>query len=647
MQWMRLTWGLVGALSSGPWWALGCGDAPGTPDSGTETEGVSATCEEGDDSDCLEVASRALILDPDEDAKNGITSVTFVDSTTLVFSGDDVALARLEPGVTFMRGVKGHGLILGRVTEVSTLAGGGRRVKFEPVRIHDITPRGRLRVRKRVSCEPVAGGGQKMACQLADAPGSGLPGLPASNGGSFSFESEEAALGISNCARTIWEDSGASWSGSLELTSCHFTVEFDVDINVSWGFVLPDGFSTSITMEADAGLGLLGEFEAGYSTGGDVRLVGIGPLTFNVAGIPMYVSGAIYAGYEFDIDADARFEASYEYDASETFGFGWAKGDGIYAIRDSDRSVTKNGPTFTVDGRTSARAYLKPEIEAGIGFDGVLSAGATVGLEAGARFEAELHTRNTQAEACASLDLYATPTLGYDLDVFMVVDKHGSLHLADWSDNVYADCISTEEMVDPTCETGNCDSDADCSWGLVTGDVSGAPRAILTPADRACVVGACDASGSRCSCSFVWTEGCCTRDKDCGEDAYCLRGVNRCIERVDPSEYTAPVGDLLRAECKEASECDDERPGTMDRCVDGDCVHGSVGGEAPAAFRCTKDSDCEDAKFCHGGRCTEVVVSPPCMLMSCNDGDVRTLDVCEDGECTHTSVSTLLSAPSP
>jgi hypothetical protein len=645
-RWALAVAGLGSAVTSS-----GCDDTSGEADGAA----LGAACDEAGEVDCLEMAEGALVLDPEEDGQNGITGVSLVDASTLDFKGTGPVVSRLAPGMAFMRGVRGHGLVLGRVTEVSTTTEGAKRVRFERARIQDVIPRARIRAKKRVTCDAAESGAELLSCRMSDVGGPPLAGQPAANGSALSIEVHEGALGVSNCARTLWSDSGgsgsSSWEGSLELTSCHFTVEFDVDIDISWGFVLPDAFATSITMTTDAGLALLGDFSAGYSTEDEVKLVGLGPLSFTVLGVPMYVSGAIYAGYSLDMEAEAHFEAGYEYDATETFGFGWAKGDGVYSIRDSVRDVARTGPTYTTDGTVGAQAWLKPEVEAGIGYDGFLAAGLTLGLEAGARFDAEIHTRNLDAEVCASLDLYATPQLGYDLDIFGLVDKRDSFALSDWSRNLFDVCIATDEMENPACESGGCNSAADCHWRAVAGPggagqtaVAGAPRERLTADDRVCVVGACEATGSVCGCAYAWVEGCCTQGGDCGVNGTCMQATNRCLASLVPGDADAAPGSLGRDACDEAADCDDERPLTTDTCEAGDCVHAFAGATRPGVFGCARDNECTEGRFCHGGKCQARLPTPACAEMTCNDGDVRTLDACQAGDCTHTSVSTL-SAP--
>ncbi len=639
----------------------------------TTPDGVATACSESGDENCLETASGALVLAPEDDTANGITAFTMVNDTTFDVTGTGPGVNRFTAGGTILRGVPGFGLVIGRITSVTATADGARRVTFVRTRIQDVIPRARIRAKRHVVCKPAPGDATVMLCNaVVVAPGPhwgtaehlaaeraklAAAAVPLS---SEAVDTRAAALGVSNCKRDFITDG----SVTLGLDQCHFTVEFDVDVNLSWGWVLPDAFSAYVTVTADAGLLLSGTLSAGYSAQPqDAKLVTLGNLQFTVGGIPMYVSGAIYGGYTLEVAGDATFEAGFDYDATETFGFGWAAGDGIYKIRSSDRTSSRTGPTFTIDGELDASAYLRPELEFGVGVSGFLSAGATIGLEIGAKLHGEVHYDTSAGEACISLDLYATPSLGYNLNIFSLIEERDSFALADWSTQLFptgsdSGCVSYDEQENPACASGSeCNSHGDCEFQV--GDaVSNVPSGV-TPArsDSICIEATCavPTSGTSCGCDFKWLTNCCTSDAQCGSGAMCNN--NYCVCPIYGSgcnpdangDRTLLVFEMtpgfngVEAECVLATACDDEREATTDTCEGGDCEH-TYAGATPAAVQCTKDSACESLpggrSFCSGGVCLTETIDR-CDLLNCNDGNVKTRDTCANGQCTHTNISIL------
>lgn len=637
----------------------------------TTPDGIATTCSESGDEDCLETASGALVLAPEDDAANGITTFTMVNPTTFEVTGTGPGVNRFTQGGTILRGVPGFGLVIGRITAVTPVGNDTRRVTFVRARIQDVIPRARIRTKRHVTCTEAPNDKTQMVCNavpVAPGPLWGTADYLAAERAKIaaaavplqSIDSRAAALGVSNCKRDFISDGPVD----LGLTQCHFTVEFDVDVNLSWGWLLPDAFSASVSVIADAGLELTGTLTAGYSTHpDDVKLVSLGSIQFTVGGIPLYVSGSIYGGYTLDLAAAASFVAGFDYDATETFGFGWASGDGIYKIRSSDRTKSRTGPTFTIDGTVTASAYLRPELEFGVGVSGFLSAGATIGLELGASLHGEVHTEGNGAEACLSLDLYATPSLGYHLNIFNLIDESGSFALADWSTQLFPvdgdeGCVSWEEQENPSCGSGSeCNSHADCEF-QVGDSVSDVPSGV-TPAaaDAICIEATCavETSGTSCGCDFKWLTNCCTSDAQCGTGALCNN--NYCVCPIYGSGCNPDANDdrvLLEfaiikdftgaeAECVLATACDDERDATADTCQDGDCVH-TYEGARPGVVQCDKDSACPTVpngrSFCTGGICLTETIDR-CDIKSCDDGNVRTRDICTDGACTHTNESIL------
>jgi hypothetical protein len=266
---------------------------------------------------CLETASSALVLAPEGDGANGITTFAMVDDHTFDVTGTGPGLNRFTAGGTILRGVPGFGLVIGRVTGVTPMGDDTRRVTFVRARIQDVIPRARIRTKRHVVCNPAPGDATKMLCnavQVAPGPLWGTADYLAAERAKIeakavpleSIDTRAAALGVSNCKRDFISDGTVS----LGLDQCHFTVEFDVDVNLSWGWFLPDAFSAYVTVTADAGLELSGTLSAGYSAAPqDALLVTLGSIQFTVGGIPMYVSGAIYGGYTLEIAGGATVGA--------------------------------------------------------------------------------------------------------------------------------------------------------------------------------------------------------------------------------------------------------------------------------------------------------------------------------------------------
>lgn len=100
------------------------------------------------------------------------------------------------------------------------------------------------------------------------------------------------------------------------------------------------------------------------------------------------------------------------------------------------------------------------------------------------------------------------------------------------------------------------------------------------------------------------------------------------------SSDPASGGGFFFQECSAATDCDDENPCTIDRCLDGECVHDSIVCEDPnfvcdvdtGSCVCDEHSDCDDAVYCNG--------EESCSAGVCQSGEVPCIGVqeCDEAE---------------
>lgn len=112
-----------------------------------------------------------------------------------------------------------------------------------------------------------------------------------------------------------------------------------------------------------------------------------------------------------------------------------------------------------------------------------------------------------------------------------------------------------------------------------------------------------------------------------------------------PIDDGGPIGDDAGPSCPDG--CDDEIACTVDRCVDGACIHtpneSLCGDEERCAptigcvpNRCSTDAECDDGRFCTGvERCDPASGDPdtgcvPGTPVTCDDGASCTTDACDE-----------------
>ena len=199
-----------------------------------------------------------------------------------------------------------------------------------------------------------------------------------------------------------------------------------------------------------------------------------------------------------------------------------------------------------------------------------------------------------------------------------------------WVDDIRVAAACDEPLV---CEPGTpCPEDGNpCTESICRDDGTCGHKAIegccLLASDCAQVGAAC--MGVTCKdhqCVVEREPGCCSDDSQCVDNDPC--SVDRCVG----GQCQHAAGPNC---CKEDAQCEDGDPCTFDRCADGQCEHMPTPDCCDAAL-CDDGNPCtEDA--CVFGQCIWQPI-PGCgdCTVLCDDGDPCTVDECSaDGQCFH------------
>ncbi|MDP1822865.1 MAG: hypothetical protein Q8L48_06475 [Archangium sp.] len=538
--------------------AVSCGGRKEDPFAEQRTEwddvGAAASCNPNDPTqNCLEPKSTTVRID--DEARFKFESASWDEATTtlsLKLKAGARLDERIAAGSILYRGRKDRPPLLHRVDSLEV---NGRDVtaKLTRVTVRDAFKKGRIRTRLFLSEQ-------------------GSTGQPLTAKPGVNQQPLEIALGPPDCAGNVIDASvsappspeqplGAGGHVKLDLTKCKFRLKAWVDAVLEWdeGFANLDKFELTVGGEVDAAMHARLEAVVNGAIGQQYRLWEGPEIPFTVAGIVITINPSLFAGFNVSAEANLVIEQGFDMTDGITVGFGYTDRLDWYSIDERDSRFTEFGPNVTFEGRLNATAYVLPRLD--VKAFGIV--GATVTLKTFA--EAKLHSTASgnpvTGELCRSLDLGVSPAVGAVVEMFGVQFFNDTMTLATVRFPLVQNrCVPFTGNVPTTCDpSSECCLDAQCP--------------VTEPGTT-----------TRCKKGMELTPG-----------LFRFR-----CETDYPPRY-----------CTMASQCEDQKVVTEDRCEDYSCVFVNddafaastrATATASASVLCQAPDCCQENSDCADGR---------------------------------------------
>lgn len=521
---------------------------------------VAARCNPMDGGqNCLEPARDTIRID-DED-RLAIATSEF-DETNGVLRLQLRPGASLPPGVRvgaiLHRGRKDRRPLLHRITAMD-VNGGDVRLRVARARVKDAFARGRIRVRLPLSDE-----------------GTAMP-LDVAKQTAATANAISLGIGPKDCAGVVFDKTLATVNAvgnvKLELEECRFRLTAYADATLIWDTTLVNVDKLEVVVGGGIDAALHSKLTLGLSGGyGESKQIWVGPpAVFSIGGIVITLNPSVRAGYSLSGKAVITSAQGFDLTDSVEVGFGYSDRLGWYSVDERTSTFSKYGPTVTVDGNVTAKAWVEPVIDIkAFGF-----VGGSITLKGFA--EAQLTSSASQVgnaytgEICTQLDVGLTPTIGAVAELVGVTLFSEYVELftvrktllpktcSAYTGPVYENCSSSSEC----CNDGACPPPAtpgltvECQKQQAVSDGDRYTCQTIVP-DNYCVPGSTTAN---CDDGIAYTKDECI-DYAC---THRVLGASESTAGLDPAAVTPACA--APSCCYLDSDCADGVRGTVDTCV--------------------------------------------------------------------------------